>query len=49
MTVAIETYDPKYLEQMTARYNAETAEEPYVAPLDPGRFAALVAAKTYFG
>jgi GNAT superfamily N-acetyltransferase len=48
MTVAIEAYDPKYLEQMTARFNAETADEPHVAPLDPARFETLVAAKTYF-
>ncbi len=44
----IDTYDSNYLEGMTALYNAETAYEPHVAPLDPERFNALVAQKTAF-
>jgi GNAT superfamily N-acetyltransferase len=45
---AIDTYRRDYLEGMTALFNAETAFEPYVAPLDPDRFIALVESKSYF-
>jgi GNAT superfamily N-acetyltransferase len=48
MSVTLETYDRNYLEGMTALYNAETAFEPHIAPLDPERFVALVEAKSYF-
>jgi GNAT superfamily N-acetyltransferase len=44
----IKTYDRRYLEGMTALYNAETAFEPHIAPLDPERFVALVEAKSSF-
>jgi GNAT superfamily N-acetyltransferase len=48
MSVSIETYDRRYLEGMTALYNAETAFEPHIAPLDPERFVALVESKSSF-
>jgi GNAT superfamily N-acetyltransferase len=48
MSVSLETYDRRYLEEMTALYNAETAFEPHIAPLDPERFVALVESKSYF-
>jgi hypothetical protein len=48
MSFSIHTYDPRYLQEITALYNAETAFEPYIAPLDPGRFVALVAEKSSF-
>src|SRR5438067_9822455 len=44
----IETYDRRYLEEMTALYNAETAFEGHIAPLHPERFLALVEGKSYF-
>jgi GNAT superfamily N-acetyltransferase len=46
--VHIDTYDRKYLEGMTALYNAETAYEPHVAPLNPERFLCLVEQKSSF-
>jgi GNAT superfamily N-acetyltransferase len=44
----IETYDRRYLDGMAALWNAETACEPQIAPLDPDRFVALVEGKSYF-
>jgi GNAT superfamily N-acetyltransferase len=44
----IETYDRRYLDEMTALYNAETQFEPHIAPLDRERFTTLVEAKSYF-
>jgi GNAT superfamily N-acetyltransferase len=44
----IESYDRNHLEGMTALYNAETAYEPHVAPLDPERFITLVEKKAAF-
>jgi GNAT superfamily N-acetyltransferase len=44
----IETYDQNYLERMTALFNAETAFEPHIAPLNPERFVHLVEQKSYF-
>lgn len=44
----LDTYRRDYLEEMTALFNAETAFESYVAPLDPDRFIALVESKSYF-
>jgi GNAT superfamily N-acetyltransferase len=46
--VQIDTYNPKYLEGMTALYNAETEYEPHIAPLDPLRFVTLVQKKSSF-
>jgi GNAT superfamily N-acetyltransferase len=46
--IRIETYDRTYLEGLTALYNAETAFEPHIAPLDPDRFVQLVEQKSYF-
>lgn len=48
MSFSIESYDRGYLDGMTALYNAETTFEPYIAPLDPERFIALVELKSYF-
>jgi GNAT superfamily N-acetyltransferase len=48
MSVSLETYGHLYLEEMTALYNAETAFEPHIAPLDPEGFVALVEQKSYF-
>jgi GNAT superfamily N-acetyltransferase len=48
MTFSIEAYDRNYLEGITALYNAESAFEPHIAPLDPARFVELVEAKSYF-
>ena len=48
MSFSIETYDRKHLEGMTALYNSETDFEPYIAPLNPERFADLVEKKSYF-
>jgi len=45
---SIETYARKHLEGMTALYNAETAFEPHIAPLNPERFIGLVEQKSYF-
>lgn len=44
----IDNYAQNYLPGMTALYNAETAFEPYIAPLTPDRFARLVEQKSYF-
>jgi GNAT superfamily N-acetyltransferase len=46
--ITIETYDQTYLAGMTALYNAETAFEPHIAPLNPDRFIQLVEQKSYF-
>ena len=48
MDFSIETYDRRYLEGMTRLYNAETAFEPHIAPLNPERFVELVEKKSYF-
>jgi GNAT superfamily N-acetyltransferase len=48
MGFTIETYRRDHLEGMTAVYNAETAYEPHIAPLDPGRFIELVESKVAF-
>lgn len=48
MSFSIETYDSRHLEDMVGLYNAETAFEPYIAPLTPERFARLVESKSYF-
>jgi GNAT superfamily N-acetyltransferase len=48
MPFTIETFSHNYLEGMTALYNAETAFEPHIAPLDPERFIALVEPKVAF-
>jgi GNAT superfamily N-acetyltransferase len=48
MSFRIDTYSRNHIESMTARYNAETAFEPHIAPLDPERFIALVEAKAAF-
>lgn len=50
MTVdfTIDAYDRKYLEGMTALYNAETAFDPHIAPLHPDRFIELIEQKSYF-
>jgi len=48
MPFTIETYSRTYLDGLTALYNAETAFEPYIAPLTPERFVELVARKSYF-
>ena len=48
MSFSIETYEARRLEGMVALYNAETAFEPHIAPLDAETFEALVAAKSYF-
>lgn len=48
MNFSIDTYDRKYLHGMTALYNAETAFEPHIAPLNPERFIGLVEKKSYF-
>jgi len=44
----IDIYHRDDLEAMLALYNAETAFEPYIAPLDPDRFITLVESKSYF-
>lgn len=46
--VRIDTYDRRYLEGMAALWNAETAFEPHIAPLDPDRFVTLVEGKSSF-
>lgn len=48
MTFSIETYRQDYLEGMVALYNAETVDEPHIAPLDPQRFIELVENKPAF-
>src|SRR5437879_4510401 len=48
MSISIETYDRRHLEEMTRLYNAETAFEGQIAPLDPERFIALVERKSTF-
>ena len=48
MPFLIENYDQNHLEGLTARYNAEPAFEPHLAPLTPERFVELVARKSYF-
>ena len=48
MRFSIETYDVRHLEGMVALYNAETAFEPHITPLDAETFEGLVAAKSYF-
>jgi GNAT superfamily N-acetyltransferase len=48
MKFSIENYDRKYLDAMTELYNAETAFEPYIAPLNSERFIDLVEKKSYF-
>jgi GNAT superfamily N-acetyltransferase len=48
MSFSIHSYDRGYLEGMTALYNAETAFEPHIAPLDPERFVTLVEQKSSF-
>jgi GNAT superfamily N-acetyltransferase len=48
MSLRIVTYDRVHLEGMVALYNAETAFEPHIAPLTPGRFTELVEAKSCF-
>ncbi|MDQ1327909.1 MAG: family N-acetyltransferase [Candidatus Poribacteria bacterium] len=48
MSLSIENYDRKHLEGMTELYNAETAFEPYIAPLNPELFIELVEKKSYF-
>ncbi len=48
MNFSIETYDKKYIEQIVDLYNAETAFEPYIAPLTPERFIEFVEKKSYF-
>jgi len=48
MTFSIETYRQDYLEGMVALYNAETVDEPHIAPLDPQRFIELVEHKPAF-
>ncbi len=48
MGLAIEPYDRSRLEAMTALYNRETAGEPFIAPLTPELFVALVEEKSYF-
>jgi GNAT superfamily N-acetyltransferase len=44
----IESYDHQYLQGMVDLYNAETAGEAHIAPLDPERFLNLVESKPYF-
>ncbi len=48
MGFSIETYRRELLHGMTALYNAETACEGHIAPLDPQRFVNLVEDKSYF-
>ena len=48
MRLTIETYARQHLEGITSLYNAETASEPYIAPLTPERFIQYVERKTYF-
>jgi GNAT superfamily N-acetyltransferase len=48
MNFSIENYDRRYLPEVMALYNAETAFEPHIAPLDPERFVALVEQKSSF-
>lgn len=48
MSFSIVTYDRRYLDGMAALYNAETAFEPHIAPLNPERFIELVENKSYF-
>jgi GNAT superfamily N-acetyltransferase len=48
MSFSIDTYDRKYLEGMTTLYNAETAFEPYIAPLNSERFVEYIEKKSYF-
>jgi len=48
MALTLDTYRPDYLEAMVARFNAETASHPHVAPLTPERFVELVERKSYF-
>ncbi len=48
MSISIETYDEKYLDNITRLYNTETAFEPYIAPFNPDRFIKLVVRKSYF-
>ncbi len=48
MTFSIETYSQNHLEGMVALYNAETVDEPHIAPLTPQRFIELVEQKPAF-
>jgi GNAT superfamily N-acetyltransferase len=48
VSFTIETYDRNYLPGMTALYNAETAYNGHIAPLDPERFIRLVEKKRAF-
>ncbi|NLG48583.1 MAG: GNAT family N-acetyltransferase [Chloroflexi bacterium] len=48
MTLSIETYRQDFLEGMVALYNAETVDEPHIAPLDPQRFVELIERKPAF-
>jgi len=48
VSCTIHAYDRRYLEGVTALYNAETAFEPHIASLDPERFVALVENKSCF-
>lgn len=48
MSFTIEAYDRSHLDAITALYNAETAFEPHIAPLDPERFVGLVERKSSF-
>lgn len=48
MGFSVETHRRDHLEEISALYNAETAAEPHIAPLDPERFIALVEAKAAF-
>jgi len=48
MGFAIDVYDRKYLDGMSALYNSETDFEPHIAPLNPQRFVELVEEKSYF-
>jgi len=48
MSFSIDTYGRKYLDSMTALYNAETDFETHIAPLTSERFVELVENKSYF-
>ena len=48
MKFSTNIYDRKYLNDMTALYNAETSFEAHIAPLNPERFVGLVEKKSYF-
>jgi GNAT superfamily N-acetyltransferase len=44
----VETYDRRYLEQMCRLYNAETAFEPHIAPMNPQRFIEFIEQRSAF-